>query len=71
MADHIKGQRGKIQQERGSSWYVGGCVVGVNGRGGEGGSEETSMTFGIFGGREDDLLGSEERKGSRGDRVSR
>jgi hypothetical protein len=46
---------------------LGGGDVGVNGRGGEGCSEATSVTSGIFGGREDDLLGGESRKGGRGD----
>ncbi len=46
---------------------LGGGDVGVSGRGGEGCSEATSVTSGIFGGREDDLLGGELRKGSRGD----
>jgi hypothetical protein len=47
---------------------LGGSDVGVNGRGGEGCSKATSVTSGIFGGREDDLLGGESRKGGRGDR---
>ncbi len=47
---------------------LGGGDIGVNGLGGEGCSKATSMTSGIFGGREDDLLGGESRKGGRGDR---
>ncbi len=47
---------------------LGGGDVGVNGRGGEGCSEATSVTSDIFGGREDDLLGGELRKGGRVDR---
>jgi hypothetical protein len=47
---------------------LGGSDVGVSGRGGEGCSEATSLTSGIFGGREDDLLGGESRKGGSGDR---
>jgi hypothetical protein len=45
---------------------LGGGNVGVDGYGREGGSEETSITSGIFGGSEDDLLGGEARRGGRG-----
>ncbi len=44
---------------------LGGGDFGVNGHGREGGSKATSETSGIFGGREDDLLGGESLKGSR------
>jgi hypothetical protein len=47
---------------------LGGGDVGVNSRGGESCSEATSVTSGIFGGREDDLLGGESHKGGSGDR---
>ncbi len=46
---------------------LGGGDVSVNGRGGEGCSEATSVTSGIFGGREDNLLGGESCKGGCGD----
>jgi hypothetical protein len=46
---------------------LGGGGVSVDGRGREGGSDEASMTSDILGGREDDLLGSEARRGGRSD----
>ncbi len=46
---------------------LGGGDIGVNGQDGEGCSKATSATSGIFGGREDELLGSESCKGGRGD----
>ncbi len=39
----------------------------VDGRGGEGGSKETSITSGILGGSEDDLLGGEVCRGGHGE----
>ncbi len=45
---------------------LGGGNVGVDGYGREGDSEETSITSGIFGGSEDDLLGGEARRGGCG-----
>ncbi len=45
---------------------LGGGDVGENGHGGEDGSDAASMTSGILGGNEDDLLGGEACGGGRG-----
>ncbi len=45
---------------------LGGGDVGGDSRGGEDGSDEAFMTSDILGGSEDDLLGSEARRSSRG-----